>query len=669
MPSGTKKVTVTANHTLRFEWSQSSQSVSGNYSDVYWELYVDTDAYGKISLTGSQAWSVTIDGSEAGSGADTGGFSANASKLLGSGTHRVYHNSDGSKSFSFSFKKLFGFTWSGTYRGEYSGSGSGTLTTIPRASSLTAASGTLGTAQTLTISRASSSFTHTITYKCGSATGTLTTKTSSTSVSWTPPFSLAKQNTTGTSVSITLTITTYSGSTEIGSKTTAITCNIPASVKPSCKVDVTDPTGFLDTYGDYIKGQSKFKVVVTPATSYGSAIVSYSVTANGVKYTSASFTTDVLAYSGELVVSATVTDERGRSGTTSVTLTVLDCPAPKITKFTVVRCDADGSENEQGEYIKATFSATVTNLDGQNTAAYSLKYKKSTESTYTVVSLGNLANVFSATDATYIFPADSGSSYDVEISVKDNFTTVKRTTSASTAFTIMHWKADGTGMGIGKIAEESNLLDIGLLTRFYGGIKPPVLEAETDLNEVRTPNTYTGVNVSSYNYANCPVTSGTFTLLVESCGEEGQVRQTYTACDKAEPRKYVRFYYQETWGDWLWATTDEYILYDDEEGSNGTITLNADLSNYRYIEIYFTDNNGKTGGYTKVYKPDGKTICLQITEANSAVYNRQTMYTAEGTTLTPQKSVGGWYVVSASGTVTANTNTNLIKIVRVIGLA
>lgn len=68
-----------------------------------------------------------------------------------------------------------------------------TLKTIPRTSSISMPATTMGSANNITITRASSSFTHTPTYSFGSATGTIATKTSSTSVSWTPPTSLATQ--------------------------------------------------------------------------------------------------------------------------------------------------------------------------------------------------------------------------------------------------------------------------------------------------------------------------------------------------------------------------------------------------------------------------------------------------------------------------------------------
>lgn len=94
-------------------------------------------------------------------------------------------------------------------------------------------------------------------------------------------------------------------------------------------------------------------------------------------------------------------------------------------------------------------------------------------------------------------------------------------------------------------------MDIGFQTRFMGGILHPVIKANTDLNDVLTPNTYVGANVSTYAYGNCPIDTGTFTLEVVGAGEEGQVKQRITTCRKTDSRAYERFYYQSDWGEWV----------------------------------------------------------------------------------------------------------------------
>lgn len=479
--SGSKSVTVTSWDTLKFSWSESSQSITNNTTTISWKLQLIATSSGKISSTASKDWSVTVNGKKY-SGTNTVGISANTTKTLASGSTTISHNSDGTKTFSYSFSQEFGITFSGSSIGTKSGSGSGTLDTIPRKSTLSVGNGTLNTEQTLTVTKHSSSFTHTIVATCGSASSTICTKSSSTSIKFKPPLSWASQNTSGTSVSVKYTITTYNGSSSLGSNSYTKTCSIPSSVKPLCTVAVTDSMGYANTYGGYIQGVSKFKVVVTPTLAYGSAIASYSTTANGSTYTSASFTTGVLASSGTLKVNATVKDKRGRTGSAGLSLVVLAYSAPKVSKLTVGRCDEDGTANDKGEYVKVTFSGSVTSLNNKNSAKYTVSFKKSTETSYTPITASNCVNSFvdytgkySVSNGSYIFKADTGSSYDVQLVVKDNFKTTPKNTSASTAFTLMHFSKGGTGMGIGKIAEEENLLDIGIPVRFNEGVVQKVL--------------------------------------------------------------------------------------------------------------------------------------------------------------------------------------------------
>ena len=531
--SGSTSVSVTAYNTLKFSWSETSQNIANNTTTISWKLELIAGGSGRISSSASKKWTVTVNGTKY-SGTNTVGVAANATKTLASNSTTISHNANGTKTFAYSFSQEFGITFSGSAIGTKSGNGTGTLDTIPRASSLTASNGTLGTAQTLTINRASSSFTHTITYKCGSASGTVATKTTAASVSFTPPLSLASQNTTGTSVSVAFTITTYSGSASIGTASKTISCGIPASVKPSCTISITDPTGYSDTYGNFVKGLSKFKVTITPTLSYGSAIASYSATANGTRYTASSFTTGVLTASGSLSVSATVTDKRGRSGSATAPRTVLDYTPPVIIKLTVGRCDEDGTANDQGAFVQATFSAAITALNNKNTAAYTLKYKKSTETDYTEIALTNYSGTFSLENGTYRFAADTGSSYDVQFVATDNHGTAYRSTSASTAFTLMHFSADGTSISIGKVSEESNLFDIGLAARFnlpvYGKVtgldRLPAIPANADLNDYMETGCFAvQSNAIAETVANIPVDRAGRLEVISATGEGIRVTQ------------------------------------------------------------------------------------------------------------------------------------------------
>lgn len=542
--SGSFNTTAYSGRYLTFSWSQTGQSVANNTTTISWTL---KGAGGDSTWYMSGNFKLVIDGSVVYSSATR--IQLKAGTVVASGTYTLQHHSDGKRSFIASAE-------AGIYyvAVNCSGSGSFALEQIARKSTLAANNGTLGTAQTLTVTRQSSSLTHTITYKCGSASGTIASKSTSTSISWTPPLSLASQNTAGTSVSVVFTIETFTGSTSIGSNKKSISCAIPASVKPSCTVSVSDPTGYLATYGGYVQGRSKLQVSVGTTTSYGSAIAAYDVKANGATYGAASVTTGVIGSSGTLTISATVTDKRGRTGTASKSVTALAYSAPKISALSVGRCNSDGTANDKGEYVKVTFSYSVTSLSSKNKVNCTVKYKKSSATTYTSVSLTALASTYSASGKTYIFPADSGSSYDVTLSLGDNFSTTTKSTSASTAFTLMHWLASGLGMAIGKVAELSGVLDVGLKTRFSGGIDYPVLQTGTDFNNVTVPGFYAGKTASSGGYVNCPLasTSGvSFSLEVLSGGESGQIIQRLTTAEKTAPKVYERFYYSDAWGSWV----------------------------------------------------------------------------------------------------------------------
>ena len=547
--SGSKSITVTNYDTLKFSWSEKTKDITNNKTTISWKLELISTTYGKIISSVLKDWSVTVNG-EKYSGTNYVSIENNATKTLASGTTTIEHNSDGTKTFSYSFSQEFAINFNSEYIGTKSGSGTGTLDTIPRKSTLSVSNGTLGTEQTLTVARHSDEFTHTIVATCGDQTKTICTKSKTESIKFTPPLEWASENTSGTSLSVNYTITTYNGSSSLGSNSYTKTCSIPSSVAPSCSVSVTDPEGYLSIYGGYIKGLSKFKVVVTPTLAHDSPIASYSVKANGSTYTEASFTTDVLKSSGSLQVEATVKDKRGRSGSKTVNATVLDYSPPVISKLTVGRCNANGTANDKGEYVKVTYSGNVTSLNNKNTAKWVLQYKKSSAANYTSVELHSGA-IYSIADGTYIFAADSGSSYDVRLEVTDNFGTTPKTTSASTGFTIMHYLANGLGIAFGKIAEISGVLDIGFKTRFMGGILQPILADGVDFNTIMTPNTYSGKNASTSGYANCPISSEySFSLEVIAASENSQLIQRLTTFNKSLPVVYERVYSGGSWGAW-----------------------------------------------------------------------------------------------------------------------
>ena len=89
---------------------------------------------------------------------------------------------------------------------------------------------------------------------------------------------------------------------------------------------------------------------------------------------------------------------------------------------------------------------------------------------------------------------------------------------------------------------------------------------------------------------------------------------------------------------------------------------------YIYLDIYFNDNNGKTGGYTRIQSPNNKTICLSLVESSddNNTYIRKTNYTISGNTITPEEESAGYVRFNASA-VSHSTGTNYLYITKVIG--
>lgn len=440
--------------------TQNSQSVANNTSNVtvsvrFYRTNTGYTTYGNGTVY------CKINGTQYSASVTPSQKITNSGIVLFTKTLNISHGTDGKKTLTCSAWIDHNAPLTSSEQ-----SYSQTLTTIPRKSTLSASNGTLGTAQTLSVTRQDDSFTHTITYACGSSSGTVCTKSSSTSISWKPPVSLSSENTTGTTVSITLTITTYNGSASIGSNTETISCEIPASVKPSVSISVSDPTGNFSTFGAYVQGQSKMKIVLNESGAHGSTIKSRKITADGSSYTDATVTTGAISGTGELTISATVTDTRGRTGTASTSISVLEYAYPKVTAISAKRSDATGAASSSGAYLCVTFDSTITALNNKNSATYTVQYKKSGSAEYETATISRYAGAYTVTGGTFVFPAETASSYEIILTAADAFKEVQKTVSGPSISKLFSILAAGKGWAFGKIAELEDFFDVGFKTRF-----------------------------------------------------------------------------------------------------------------------------------------------------------------------------------------------------------
>ena len=261
----------------------------------------------------------------------------NQSAKIAFGTATVPHNANGKKSIAAG--KISATCSSGgiVATQTVTSDSKWDLTEIPRASTITttAASNLMGTVRTITINRASSSFTHTLTYSFGSASGMITTKTSSTSVSWPVPKSLAAQVASG-SVQRTGTITceTFNGNTSVGTSTASFTAVIPPSTvaADSSSVTMGSSLGFTIT-----RAANTNNLTHTLTYKFGSATgtIGSSLTTSASWATSASLASEVEANnsSGSGTVTLTTYNGSATVGTSTAYFT-LKIPASTFTRST-----------------------------------------------------------------------------------------------------------------------------------------------------------------------------------------------------------------------------------------------------------------------------------------------------------------------------------------------
>ena len=405
------------------------QNIEGNYFTVsywYW-LYRDDGFTGPAhNFTNGNKLLVYINGDkliddENYKTVTLTGTSAANPFLMCSGQHKVPANTDGSKTFAFSF--MYDQTQDRGQELDYlTVAGEHTCEPIPRATAptLSASSIEFGKAVTITTNRASTSFTHTLRYKLGEESATIKAGVT-TSQSWTVPLSLMNQIPNATSGNITIYCDTYNGSDLIGTKTVTLKATVPSSIVPTLSIAIAEAAYIPSNISGYVQNKSKVKVTSTAAGTYKSTIKNYAVTVDGAKYNGASITSNILANSGTIAVSVVVTDSRGRTTTVSKNIEVLAYSAPKITSSSAYRCNSatDPTSNPLGEYICVKPRGSIASLSNKNGKSCRVYYKKNNAETYSSVSVSMSDYVL---DTEYvIFAAAGDSSYDIYTTLSDSF--------------------------------------------------------------------------------------------------------------------------------------------------------------------------------------------------------------------------------------------------------
>ena len=702
----------------KITWS-ATQSVNGNYSDVtatlsYSRTNTGYETYGRWN------GSITINGTTT-SSAQYITIKYNSNTVAISATERVYHDSDGSKKITISASGYI----SGTSLSSTTISSSVTLTTIPRASTITSASNiTLGNKCSIKWTPASTSFKYKIKFSLGDwnyTTGFISPSTTSayTYDDYTISGTTTANSTTiyaelpkATSGKMTATLTTYNSSgTKIGSSSQkTFTVSIPSSVKPSIGTMTLDPVNITTVDGTsrniLVQGKNELKISVSGcAAGTGSTIKSYTFSGPDISSTVTSSDTSasvsgIISTAGtSLTYTVKVTDNRGRTATSTTTITCLFCGSPSFSSFITYRCDSDGNAKNDGTNIKYSLSVNYSSVNDTNKSTVQIYYKKSTSSSWTeaanaitsdtITSISGIIKDSSGTNITF----DANSTYLVYATITDNYSG-SANSETSTVFgspRVFNVRSNGTGMAFGKMAETDNLLESKWPVKFddtcaiNGDLTVGVsTQSSTPTNGIRihdvrdadiTPDSFGDKNVNFY----FDQVLGRWSSIMHMKGWTG----SYAAWELAGNANTSLFdtslkYRQgvgDTWGDWQTVLTSENInSYADVSNylplNGGTLTGMLKLpSNLYYADstagvdcqnsdivgvnaMYFNDASDSAGEAINFYRSDG---CWDTLYAKSGVLkfhpNRAT-----------STALGGYTIYNSSnfrrGTCTLSSSTD-----------
>ena len=452
----------------------NSQNANTNQSNVTVTMYAksDSSSYGAYNLDASgNTVKMTVNGSQVISKTMAMDFRNRATVNLGSWTGNISHGADGKKTLACSGS----FSISGSsYLSNGSISCSIVLDQIPRATkpTLSASTVALGSAVTIGIAPAVSTWTHNLYYRVGTGSWVRFATGVKSNYAWAVPLAIADNFPSATSGTITIGVNTYNGSTLIGgTQTINLNITIPASVAPSVSsVSVSEREQPIQLFGaGYVQGKSRFLVNSSASGAYGSWITGYRFDVGSQSYTNTSNSYEMqetVRDSGTVTIKVTVTDSRGRTASRSITVSVLPYSVPQITGFDCSRCgDAKGTVNNSGEFLKVYMAFSVSSLNNNNTGKYKLECCQTGASSWTALTSGDSYN-YSGTFISSTALLNSANSYQVRLTVWDSFTSSVIVREVGTAVRLLSYIVKKTAIAIGKIPEKDSTFEVALETVF-----------------------------------------------------------------------------------------------------------------------------------------------------------------------------------------------------------
>lgn len=446
-----------------------------------------SDSHGAISSSSSKKWTVTVNGKKY-SGSANISISSSSKKTLASGTTTIAHNSDGKKEFSFSFSQDFGIYFGGSKIGTKSGSGKGTLDTIPRASSISSASDVvLGSSCKVKWTPKATSFKYRIKFVCGGWSATTGDIKPNTTGAYEykgyilPLDKIAPQIPNSRTGTITATLYTYDSSTNIGSSKATFKATVPdnSSTKPSVNTVAITEIKNHSLPGDLrLANRSSLVFKIGKILKYSAKTKNYTLTVKNTEghiedtytFNSDDFTLNVKS-SGVKKFYLKLTDSRGFTSTEREIegeYFFYEYAPPKINSCIVKR----NKNNKENCDIIANWTSSSIKVNDveQNTISTKIFYKKKNSPVWSNQPI-ELTSNDTFTTSNNLF--SKGSSYDCYLEIQDKVSNpvLSDIVYISTNNVFLDAPKGGRRLGIGKVSEIADAVEVDLNAYFYKDIK------------------------------------------------------------------------------------------------------------------------------------------------------------------------------------------------------
>ena len=474
---------------------------------------------------------------------------------------------------------------------------------------------------TLTITRAISAFTHTVTYKQAGATD-FVVENVGTSTQFQPGVSRMAYC-SAVKNPVTVTLSTYNAGFKVGStKTYTIYLNVDTSVyKPTIgTISVTENNSSVSSV---MGGNGFVKLLsnITASIPYGVSDSNYVTLASGTavlgsqqtqNYTlSGTSQTKSLTQSKLTATSlvATVKDTRGVSASKTKTLTVRDYSLISIVSTSVQRTNSSGTPSSSGTYCKYTVkvSCHTGSYNGQNnTITLQWRYKKHSSSTWSAWTTLSTTDTGSGTGTTTTYSLSrtvgqgtlQNVQYDIQFRATDLFVTdTSPNMILYEGIPVYSWGADhfdvyGT-LHIHDRDDPAKFTTIGAV-----GYMPPSVTL-TDCDDA----TQYGVRyIANADTVNKPTSSGWYQLYVFPQGANYRTQIAFLTNTQGS-RIFVRSNNDNGWG--AWRELAEYIAnplttqaytsasVSCSANSTGSTTISVTVpTGYKFVGIMETWSNG-----------------------------------------------------------------------------